>query len=101
MEFTNEPAEVALSLPLPVRVVIQSLIEAGMKQPSVVMPVGKTGIAFDIDGHDFYLKGDRKGGFRFHVHGERKSRCKLGPNFEGLSDVVGHIARAMKEAYDA
>jgi hypothetical protein len=78
--------------------VIKVLVDVGMKEPSEIMIVGKGDIAFDIEGHDFYLKRDSKGGFRFHVHGERRSRCKIGPNFEGLSTVVDHITRVLMGA---
>lgn len=78
--------------------IIKGLVDVGMKEPSEVMVVGKGDIAFDIEGHDFYLKRDSRGGFRFHVHGERRSRCKIGPNYEGLSAVVDHVTQVLKGA---
>lgn len=75
--------------------VVKALVAAGMKEPAEVMEIGRGDIAFEIDGHDFYLKRERKGGFRFHVHGERKSRCKIGPDYDGLPTVVEFITQVL------
>jgi hypothetical protein len=90
----SENSQLAL-IPKP-QDILKFLVNIGMKEPSEVMVVGKGDIAFDIDGHDFYLKQDSRGGFRFHVHGERRYRCKIGPNFEGLATVLEHITQVLQ-----
>lgn len=77
--------------------VIKALIGAGMRQPEDIMLIGKGDLAFDIDGHDFYLKRNPAGGFRFYVHGESQPRLQINADLVDLQPVIEEITLVLAE----
>jgi len=72
--------------------IIKALIQAGMRQPDDILTIGKGDLAFDIDGHDFYLKRNPAGGFKFHVHGESEPRIVIAEDMTDLQSIVQEIS---------
>lgn len=77
--------------------IISALIQAGMRQPDDILTIGKGDLAFDIDGHDFYLKRNPAGGFKFHVHGEPEPRFVISPDMVDLQPVVQAISGVLAQ----
>jgi hypothetical protein len=66
LQFPKKPSEP----------IIQALVSAGMRKPNEVFTIGLGEIAFEISGHDFYLK-RVTAGYELRVHGEKEQRVMI------------------------